>query len=274
MLLNECNVKTVFIVCCSLHLLYMLHSVSSFLSFAQFSILYWHDRTAKLSGCVSACSHRALVPVTDYIYLTVPQKFSDSLRYLPSVADLHCIEEIVPDCIDQKLYLEANYAQNIFQRLLQLRRILSLSDSFFLSFFCSWHLFSASFYLSPRNRSDVSVQRLCVVLGLNPVTVGNWANSNEFLFSSLLKNWWRRWEALKAQALGLPDSVSTHMKYQMRANQGSSLLMWWTFLLCACQHLKKNLYIILSVFIWRPNADINVPTLSHPSSFWRAPFTS
>lgn len=59
-------------------------------------------------------------------------------------------------------------------------------------------MFSASFYLSPRNRGDVSVQRLCVVSGLNPVTVGNWANSNEFLFSALLKKLMEEMGSLKS----------------------------------------------------------------------------
>lgn len=67
---------------CIVRRLYMFHSISPSLSFNQFNILYWHERyyissTAKLSGCVVP-SHTALVPVTDYIYLTVPQKYLTS----------------------------------------------------------------------------------------------------------------------------------------------------------------------------------------------------
>lgn len=111
--------------CCIFHLLYTLHSVTSS-----------HDRTAKLSVCVSPCSHRASVPVTDYIYSTVPQKHLTGSDICLQKATCSLYLEIVSDCIDQKLYLEVNYVQNIFQCQLQLWRILSLSRSFFCVCVC------------------------------------------------------------------------------------------------------------------------------------------
>lgn len=63
---------------------------------------YWHNHIVQASVYPS---HRTWVPLTDCIYSPEPQTQISSPRSRPA----RCDGEIVPDCIDLKLYLEASY---------------------------------------------------------------------------------------------------------------------------------------------------------------------
>lgn len=132
-----------------------------------------------------------------------------------------CNGEIVPDCIDLKLYLEASSVQNIYQCL----RAASAPENTlisFLFFFCCWHLFNAFFFLFVSKEQQwcfCSVAVCC--FRFEPSDCGK---KGEFQW--VLKNRWRRWEAFKEHARGLLDSVSSNIKYCISTSQCSSLLIW------------------------------------------------
>lgn len=131
--------------------------------------------------------------------------------------------------------------QNIYQRLLQLRRIFSPSDFFalFFFFFLPLAFVFCFFYLSPRSSSDVSVQWPHVVLGLNPVTVGNWANSNDLLVLFIARNRCRGWGAVKVRHWGcwiLFQQISS-----VRYKPVAAALYWWDGVLL-CNSIQALIY--------------------------------
>lgn len=125
--------------------------------------------TVNKQRCQTDCvhSHSELVPVTDYIYLTVPQKY-------PTASET-CLQRATcslrwGDCS----WLHWSAAKFRSQQCTKHSSV-SVSCSGensarLISFF--WHLFSAFFYLSPGEQRRCCVQWQCFVLGVEPSDCG------------------------------------------------------------------------------------------------------